>query len=105
MSYTSRTSKALSASIEQNVNVGQNTNASSRMNGRTRGQAESGEFYLELFQFSAVGYGEGVIVRRKAERQPRDQAVHQLSELCEGGTRKPFAEHETTSRQYISRRI
>ena len=39
--------------------------------------------HLELLEFSAMGHGEGVVIRRKAERQPAHEAVHQLSELWE----------------------
>lgn len=38
--------------------------------------------HLEVFEFLAVGNGEGVVVGGKAERQPAHKAVHQLSELC-----------------------
>lgn len=40
-------------------------------------------WYLELFELLVVGNGEGVVIRREAERQPAHQTVHHLSELCE----------------------
>lgn len=47
-----------------------------------KGQA-TGPAHLELLKLSAVRDGEGVVIRWKAERQPADKAVRQLSELCE----------------------